>query len=252
MQRWKTRFELKPGKWVYVPTDASRAEGLKIQALLYQIWTIPFYHYHLRNGGHLEAARVHLKNRYFAAFDLKDFFESISASRITRCLKGPLGDVAARNIALASTVLTVERKQKHLPFGFIQSPLIASICLNESSLGLQLSRINALKGVEVSVYMDDVIISSCKKRTLVRVYKLLLSAALKSHLLISQNKLQRPSKGISVFNIELKYCHSQLTKVRNSELLQKALDEENPESIKAILSYIDQANNLPSRSPACL
>lgn len=42
-----------------------------------------------------------------------------------------------------------------LPFGFVQLPIISSLCLFNSSLGNYLHN----SGINVSVYMDDIIIS---------------------------------------------------------------------------------------------
>jgi hypothetical protein len=45
-----------------------------------------------------------------------------------------------------------------LPFGFVQSPLMAGLCLANSKLGATLARL--AKKFTVTVYVDDIVIST--------------------------------------------------------------------------------------------
>ncbi len=62
VQRWEDKFEIKPGVWVYVPSVEARKVGGKILQAVRNKWIPPLYFYHLRTGGHLKAARLHLIN----------------------------------------------------------------------------------------------------------------------------------------------------------------------------------------------
>ena len=68
-----------------------------------------------------------------------------------------------------------------LPFGFIQSAILASICLDKSSLGIFLKRIKRDKSLSLSVYMDDILISSNDQQRLIEVTAELKSYFSKSH-----------------------------------------------------------------------
>ena len=46
-----------------------------------------------------------------------------------------------------------------LPYGFVQSVIIASFCLHKSALGRYLNKLGG-SGFKVSVYMDDIIVST--------------------------------------------------------------------------------------------
>lgn len=119
-ERWIHKFELKKDKWVYVPSELTRSEGIKILNSLSTKWTPPVYFYHFRKGGHIEALKVHLDSYYFAYIDLKGFFNSTSRSRVSRALKEFYSYEQARNIAKMSTIKnpTDSRLAHILPFGF--------------------------------------------------------------------------------------------------------------------------------------
>src|SRR6188474_2119178 len=102
--KWLNRFELKPGRWVYVPAADTRASGIAIKAKVEKLWSPPNYFYHLRSGGHVAALRSHTGNNIFFKADIQNFFGSINRTRITRCLKSKISYKVAREWAVASTV----------------------------------------------------------------------------------------------------------------------------------------------------
>lgn len=158
--RWTTKFEIKSGSWVFVPSSDSITSGNEIKSAIEAYWTPPENYYHLRNGGHVAAMKAHCSNTCFIHLDIKNFFGAINKRRVTRCLKRYFGYHEARRIARESTVKhPTDPKRYILPFGFVQSPIIASICLFKSSLGKHLNKLPFTKDVVVSVYMDDIIIS---------------------------------------------------------------------------------------------
>ena len=135
--RWISKFQIKENSWVFVPTEETIQYGLTIKHLIEKKWAVPKYYYHLRNGGHIKALQKHTSNKYFIHLDIQDFFGHINRSRVTRCMKYYLSYKKARKIAVESTVRLPESATKKyiLPFGFVQSPIISSICLNKSALG---------------------------------------------------------------------------------------------------------------------
>jgi hypothetical protein len=156
-RRWLHKFELKPGCWVFVPDDETIERGREIKREIEAHWAVPPYYSHLNPGGHVEALRKHLGSNLFIRADINKFFNKISQTRVTRNLKKILGSYKlARQIAVESVVRLPNSSEKTfiLPFGFVQSAIIASLCLRNSALGNYLEDLSC-NGFSVSVYMDD-------------------------------------------------------------------------------------------------
>jgi hypothetical protein len=156
---YENHFEIKPGKFVFVPTTACLKSGVKIVDTVRKFWTPNqiFYHFGKR-GGHVAAMRLHMDNRYFAKVDLTQFFTSVTRTKVVRGLRGiGLSNKDAFDIAYQSVV--EHGGKKFLPYGFIQSMALATVCVEQSALGAKLVELNAA-GVLVSMYVDDIVISS--------------------------------------------------------------------------------------------
>jgi hypothetical protein len=205
VQSWENKYEIKPGRWVYVPTEVAKNYGRGVISRLGAKWNAPSYYYHLKKGGHVKALECHLKSTFFASLDLKDFFGSISRTRVTRSLKDFFCYADAREIAKASTV-PHSRRTEHshsLPYGFCQSPILASICLDKSTLGLCLRKLDEDDDIVISIYMDDIVCSSFNAEKVDASIIEIKEAAIKSHLDFNENKEHQTSAHISVFNIDV-------------------------------------------------
>ena len=158
---WSNRFELKAGRWVFEPTTEARNKGLQIKTAIQKVWSPPKFFYHLRSGGHVAALRAHLGATVFARVDIEDFFGSVNRSRVTRNLKSRFSYVEARAMARDSVVAhpTAVPQRFILPYGFVQSPILASLALFDSRLGTLLCNFAKTSGLNVSVYVDDIIVS---------------------------------------------------------------------------------------------
>lgn len=244
VQRWEHKFEIRPGVWVYVPSVKTSELGERILQSIRNKWIPPLYFYHLRTGGHLKAARLHLKSSFIAVIDIKHFFQSTSRSRITRDLKAYFTYSQAREIAKFSTVKNLsDTPHKHiLPFGFVQSPMLATFCLDKSHLGSLLRRLNKHPNVKLSVYMDDVIISSNDIVQLQTTYDEILLAMDKSGYQVNMIKTQAPSSLIKVFNLYLSKGNLKVTsqKMRDFLIDFYASDYE-PHKI-GVKNYVESVN----------
>lgn len=202
--KWQHRFERKPGRWVFVPSPEARAAGIEIKGLVESRWRAPRYFFHLRSGGHVAALRCHRRSTCFIKVDIADFFGSVSRSRISRVLKAFFSHDEALRIATASTVRHPDDNTRRiLPYGFIQSPLLASLVLHESTLGKYLDALHRDERFVVTVYMDDIIISGRGHAELLDVLARLKDKAQRSRLTFSDEKEQGPAEAVSAFNIEL-------------------------------------------------
>jgi hypothetical protein len=248
-QKWDTRFQLKPGTWVFVPTDEARELGYVIKELVEARWRPPKNYFHLTNGGHVRAISSHVHNTTFAHLDIQDFFGHINASRVTRWLTPLAGYAKAREFAKASTVPHPNHGGTMLPFGFVQSPILASLCLFHSALGRCLVELPRKLGVVVSVYMDDIILSASDHSVLEQAVKMVEESAARSGLPLNPDKHEGPAAGITAFNIALAHQSLRINDERWNSFLTEFQASDNESVRRGIHSYVNsvnvgQANNL--------
>ena len=128
--QWSHKFEIKPGRWVFVPDKAAIVRGYEIKNKISSVWKAPYYYAHFKNGGHVAALKRHLGNDLFIRADIKQFFNQVNRSKVTRALKSFTRNyLESRDIACESTVRKPDGAANEfiLPFGFVQSPIIASL-----------------------------------------------------------------------------------------------------------------------------
>jgi len=256
-QRWLHKFKLKPGCWVFVPNNESRRSGKLIKRKLEKSWKAPYYYAHLRKGGHVSALKKHLGNDLFFCADIDQFFNRINLSRVTRELKSIFHDYTeSRQMACESVVqLPSSEKIKYiLPFGFVQSAIIASLCLHNSALGKYLNKLES-NGFRVSVYMDDIIISTSLPldQAEAAFYNLHEKSA-RSGFNLNTNKTFGPSDTITAFNIHLSKDQIELTSDRLEEFRKAIIESDNSVVVGGILGYVDSVcpNQVSIIEKACL
>lgn len=252
-QKWDVRFQLKPGTWVFVPTDESRELGYLIKELVEARWRAPKNYFHLANGGHVRAINSHVHNTTFAHLDIQDFFGHVNASRVTRWLTPLVGYAKAREFAKASTVPNPKQGGTMLPFGFVQSPILASLCLFHSALGRCLIELPRRLGVVVSVYMDDIVVSASDGIVLGQATMILEESAARSGLPINPRKRKGPAESITAFNIALAHQSMRIDDKRWRNFLNEFQASDNDSVRRGIYSYVnsvnaDQANGLKLKS----
>lgn len=246
--KWSSKFELRPGKWVFVPTASALLEGKRIKKALEKCWKPPSYYFHLRAGGHVEALRSHLAHDNFLHIDIQNFFGSISRTKVTRCLKDKFSYAIARSYANASTVADpANAKRSIVPFGFVQSQIIAAVCLAESALGINLDKISLNPAVALSVYVDDIIVSTSDAALLAQVLKDIEIAAEKAHFVLNADKQEGPATAITAFNIVLAKGSMNIDADRIKkfeEALASATSNSQREGIKSYVASVNVAQAL--------
>ena len=240
--KWIHKFELKPGKWIYHPSREAIAIGAQIKKSVRKAWTPPDNYFHFRPGGHIEALKLHLGSTIFCHLDIKDFFGSVNRSRITRSLKPFFGYAHAREMANDSTVQhPVEKGRYMLPYGFVQSPLLASLAFYDSALGRCLSDISE-RGLLVSIYVDDLVISGNDLSLINEGVSAVYLAARKSHFQFNELKSQGPSDRITVFNIDISKSKIEIHTEKLYEFHEKFLATDNFHVKRGISNYIRSVN----------
>jgi hypothetical protein len=246
--KWSSKFELKPGKWVFVPTAEAVIEGKSIKKAIEKCWGPPSYYFHLRAGGHVEALRSHLAHDNFLRIDIQDFFGSINRTRVTRCLKDKFSYAIARSYANASTVPDpVIAKRTIIPFGFVQSQIVAAVCLAESALGICLDKLSLNPAVALTAYVDDIIISTSDTVLLEQVLKKIEIAAEKAHFDLNAGKQEGPATAITAFNIVLAKGLMKVDAERIKqfeEALKTATSDSQRAGIKSYVASVNAAQGL--------
>lgn len=242
-QKWDHKFERKSERWVFVPTEYYKTRGLEIHKKILKNWTAPSYYYHLNAGGHVAAMHAHKKHKYYLALDIEDFFGSIGLSRVTRNLVPFFGYTEARSMAKDSTVNhPIDFKRTILPYGFTQSPVVASIVLENTALGRGLELLS--KHLKVSVYMDDIFLSSNSENTLEAAKEDLIHLAEISKFQLHSEKCQGPTTSLTVFNIDIKQGHLEINKNRMMDFFEVLSDSPSKHQREGIFSYINAINPL--------
>ena len=238
---WIHKFEVKPDCWVFVPDEPTILRGREIKKLIESQWQPPYYYAHFKQGGHVAALKRHLKNELFVQADVKQFFNQVNKSKITRSLHSFLKNSdLSRGIASESTVPKPDSDPKKfiLPFGFVQSPIIASLCLYKSSLGAFFNSLEG-KGYIVSVYMDDIIIStSLPLEEANSMLATLKQKASRSNFELNPDKTIGPVDQITAFNINLSKKHLEISDQKLTDFENRLLNTKNDYVINGILGYI--------------
>lgn len=231
-------FKTPQNRWIFVPTLECRDNGYKFVKLIQGKWMLPNFYYHLKAGGHIAALKVHEGNNYFAKIDIKSFFPSISKAKVIRALKDiGMHYKIAELIASWSTVKSKENATKYIvPYGFVQSQIIASLCLDKSAIGSFIK--NKLPAdVKVSIYVDDIILSSNNSNALQNVYNQIIATFDKTGFSVNAEKSHEVLDETTAFNIIMNSEDMQITEDRFTDF-ESAITPLNIKRSEAIINYV--------------
>ncbi|WP_313229095.1 reverse transcriptase domain-containing protein [Stenotrophomonas acidaminiphila] len=242
MKRWESRFEVKPGRWVYVPTPIGKASGEVIRLAVSKVWSPPPFYFHLRGGGHVAALRRHVGHRFFFRCDFDDFFGRINQSRVTRCLKHRFPYLEARKMAGESVVIKPGTAKTMLPYGYVQSPMLASLALDKSRVGRFLRQCELSEHLTVSVYVDDIVLSSDDDGRLGAAAAELQQLALDAGLPLSPGKTVGPAPAVTAFNVELSHGSMNLVHDRLQRFREAYAMASSSQVASGIIGYVHTVN----------
>ncbi len=227
---------LRKGKPVFVPSERCEAIGRELKAQVEAATDFEDIYYHLRKGGHVAALHAHRDHRYFARVDIELFFYGIGRNRVARELHA-IGIGKAGYLAKWSCVKNPFGEPGHaLPYGFVQSPILATLVLMRSGAGAFLRVLPAV--VTASVYMDDIALSSDDLPALEAAYADLRKALQASNFRINENKAHGPDEAVELFNCELSQCFASVLQARREEFFAK--EDRSAASVSAFMRYCDQ------------
>lgn len=247
-QKWTHRYELKPGRWVFAPTEDARKRGQAIRAAVESRWKPPQFYFHLRDGGHVAALKSHAENRFYFRADIDDFFGRVNRTRVTRCLKSWFPYAAAREMASESVVRRPDIDGFVLPYGFVQSPILASLALDMSKLGSLLRKLHELPALAVTVYVDDIIVSGSDERELEDVALNLQAIAETARFPVSRTKMEGPASSITAFNIDLSFGLLRISEARLAKFRLAYQGGSSEQRQAGIRGYVDSVN--PGQTPS--
>ena len=239
---YRYRFEIRPGRFAYIPTDEHRDIAGDIINRVQRQWSPPRWCYHIgKRGGHIAALLVHTPNWWRARLDIEYFYGSVTRSKLNRALKRVGFSYAEANeIATTSTVRI--GKGYALPYGFLQSSLLATLALANSALGTEITQLID-DGFVLSVYVDDIIVSDPTHKGAVQdAITRLVDAASRAAFTISADKTQGPTEEISVFNIVARGDYMMITDDRMLEFWQRVIDNGESPSSEAMIRYVAGVN----------
>jgi hypothetical protein len=225
---------LRKGKPVFVPTGVGKRIGKQLKSEINLTYKFDEIYHHLHSGGHVGALHGHRPFKYFAKVDIEKFFYSISRRRVQRSL-AHIGISKPRFYAQWSTILNpYEGPRYALPYGFVQSPILATLVVSTSELGRYLAELKSK--INVSVYMDDISLSSDSLADLECAYQGLLWVLENSDFELSQEKTCSPTDRLEIFNCSLAHGHAVVQQQRIAEFYAG-----NPSdaSLEAFAAYCD-------------
>ncbi len=191
----------KNGKPIFAPSEKGTELGLKIKRKVAKLHKFDHFIYHFKDGTHVKALHLHRPNAFFCRVDIEKFFYSISRNRVRRALRD-IGIRKAEQFAKWSTVKDPFSGASYvLPYGFIQSPILATLVLTTSAVG---SYIRGLPStITATVYMDDICLSGNDEAELWDAFNGLKEALEEAGFTLNAGKCREPSATIDIFNCSL-------------------------------------------------
>jgi hypothetical protein len=213
---WNFEFSYRNtrGKPVFVPSAKCLEIGYELKALVEATPKFDSFYYHLRRGGHVAALHAHRSQLYFARVDIERFFYSIGRNRVARVLH-ELDIPKAWWYAKWSTVKNPYDYPRYvLPYGFAQSPLLATLALARSSVGDYLRAIS--NEVIVSVYVDDIALSGNDAGELEARFRQLLDVLEGANFRVNSSKVTATAEALKLFNCKLEHLRTAVTDERKA------------------------------------
>jgi len=231
---------LRKRKHVFVPSGVGRRIGLEVKEKVEDNFEFDPFFFHLKRGGHVAAIHSHRNHRWFARIDISNFFYSVSRRRVRSALDR-IGLGKAQFYAKWSTVSNPYHDPKYaLPYGFVQSPILASLVIATSSVGEYLR--NLPDTISPSVYVDDISLSSDSLDDLVHVFDEFSQVLQEDGFSVSQEKLRRPAAAIDIFNCNLEHARTEVRHERVEEFFASYQTEEASGAFTAYCASVEVGN----------
>lgn len=240
MKNYTSRINIGNNKYAYVQDERFAKKADFYLSRISQYWTCPDYYFHLNSGGHVAGVKKHIYSKYFSKFDIERFYFHVTKNKILRSLK-KIGMPFSIADQIASESVVLADGKFSLPYGFVQSPILASIVLQQSALGRFIGTL--AQSFPLTVYMDDVIVSHRNDdQSLFELSQKVIRIAELSRLPINPNKVTVAKSEIQVFNICLAYKRASITNQRMADFCVQLQNCIKKEQVDGILRYVLSVN----------
>lgn len=224
----------KNGKPIFAPNEFSIELGNELKRKVAKKYKFDRYIYHFKEGSHVAALHLHRKNGFFCRVDINRFFYSVRRNRVKRVLKA-IGVPKPEYYAKWSCVKNpFEGGGYVLPYGFVQSPILATLVLAESPVGTFLRSLPA--SISCSVYMDDLCLSGNDQAELKVAFDGLVAAVAEAGFTLNADKTREPAAEIDIFNCSLENGATAVLPGRVNEFYA---EERSEAAIEAFETYRD-------------
>ena len=220
---YEYKYNIGNGKPVFVPSDRGRKIGLQIKQTVERNFELDPFFYHMKRGGHVAALHAHRPHMYFARIDIENFFYSIGRNKVTRALH-EIGIDKARTYGKWSCVKNpYDAPAYALPYGFVQSPLLATLVLAKSGIGTLLRRLT--EQLTISVFVDDISLSGDRLDILQDAYLELSEVIQVSGFAVNRIKSTAPTATVQVFQCQLSHNRASVCEVRRAKFYSNSRSE---------------------------
>ena len=211
---YEYKYNIGNGKPVFVPSDRGRKIGLQIKQVVERNFELDSFFYHMKRGGHVAALHAHRPHMYFGRIDIENFFYSIGRNKVTRALH-EIGIEKARTYGKWSCVKNpYDAPAYALPYGFVQSPLLATLVLAKSGIGPLLRRLT--EQLTISVFVDDISLSGDRLDILQDAYLELSEVIQVSGFAVNRIKSTAPTAAIQIFHCQLTHNRASVCEARRA------------------------------------
>lgn len=147
----------------------------------------------------------------------------------------------ARFYAQWSTVASPYGDPKYaLPYGFVQSPILASLVVATSDLGQYL--VGFTGPVKAAVYVDDISLSANDEAELRKAYKDTLAMIESDGFSVSASKLRPPASAIDIFNCDLSQGQAVVRDDRINDFLATGPSQAAEDAFAAYCASVEDGN----------
>lgn len=221
-------------KQVFVPSELGRRIGEDVKGKVEDTILFEHYYYHLKRGGHVAALHSHRVNQFFCKIYIENFFYSISRNRVVAALRS--ANIARpEHYGKWSCVKNPYQPPSYsLPYGFVQSPILATLILATSGIGHVLRQIS--DQLTVAVYVDDISLSGDDPTFLTEKYHELRDAVSLSGFTANAQKCIPTRESLTIFNCSLS---NQETRVTESRIEKFTASHPSDESLQGFERYCE-------------
>ncbi len=234
-ENYKFSF-IKNGKPVFVSTEACEKLGQDLHRRVLKAFKFDDFVYHFKDGSHVVAMHRHRPNKYFCKIDLSKFFYTVRRNRVQRAL-ADIGLNRAEHFSKMSTIKNPYPEGGYvLPYGFIQSPILATLVLLKSPVGIFLRGLDP--SIIVSVYMDDICLSAMDEGKLWSAFDGLKQAIADAGFRLNEEKTREPCTDIEIFNCRIKQGATEVLPARVNKFYQEPRTGNGIASFKAYCDIV--------------